>query len=112
MTGREAVGRSCLNDAETRWVYTEEQTERQAGPGEAEREEGGKAEFWRRGCTRGPRAGVSPSLSGGSSFSGLSSALSMARARLRASRTACSSRGSGPARTWVKFGHGHLDLLM
>ena len=57
MTGREAVGRSCLNDAETRWVYTEEQTERQAGPGEAEREEGGKAEFWRRGCTRGPRAG-------------------------------------------------------
>lgn len=90
-----------MNGAETRGVYTEEQTGRQAGPGEAERAEGGRAEFWRRGCTGGPRAGVLPSLSGGSSFSGPSSALSMARARLRASRTACSSRGSGPARTWV-----------
>lgn len=28
MTGREAVGRSCLNDAETRWVYMEEQAEK------------------------------------------------------------------------------------
>lgn len=46
-------------------------------------------------------AGVSPSLLGGSSFSGPSSALSMARARLRAARTPCSSWGSGPARTWV-----------
>jgi hypothetical protein len=42
-----------------------------------------------------------PSRSGGSSFSGPSSALSMARARLRAWRMPCNSRGSGPARTWV-----------
>lgn len=51
--------------------------------------------LWRDG------AGVSPSLLGGSSFSGPSSALSMAWALLSASRMPCSSWGSGLARTWV-----------
>lgn len=73
---------------------------------------GGERGGGRRGCEPGlggdraepaeAGAGVSPSLSGGSSFSGPSSALSMARARFSASRTPCSSWGSAPARTWVR----------